>query len=637
MTKTTQARNDRAGAHPDDLFRLFVESSLTGVYLIQDNLFRYVNRAFAEIFGWEVGEIVDKLGPMELTAPEDRDLVAENIRERVEGEIPELRYSFRGLRKDGKRLHIEVLGSSVNHMNRPAIIGTLIDNTEKVTAAERYRRFFDEDIAAHYITAPDGAILECNDTFARLFGFASKAEILGTNAESLFPMPRERERFIERIKEGRRIERHEAEYVRRDGKRVYVVENAVGEFDLAGNLTSIRGYLVDETKERRLEGQLYQSQKLETLGTLVGGIAHDFNNILGVIVGHVGLMENKRSSDPEKFSRSLEAVGKAANRGANMVRQLLTFARKVEVMTESVRIGDIIEEVAGLLKEAFPEKIAFSVTVEPGIPSILADQNQLYQVFLNLCVNARDAMPAGGTISMNASVVRRSFLNGRFKEVDSEEYVLVKVSDEGVGMDKETASHVFEPFFTTKKQGQGTGLGLAVVYGIVKAHSGFIDVESEKDKGTTFSLYFPIPPEAIEAPAAAPEESENVMGRGETILVVEDERPLREFAETALRDNGYEVLSAAGGAGGVEIYGRRGADIDLVLVDMGLPGMTGSEVLAALRKLNPQVKVIATSGYLEPEVKTEIFAAGAVDFLAKPYHVIELLGKINKALRPEGR
>ena len=622
--------------HFSDLFHLLVESSLTGVYLIQDGLFRYVNRSFAEIFGFRVDEIIDKLGPIDLTALEDRGRVADNIRRRVEGETPEMRYSFSGLARDGRRLHIEVLGSSVVYKDRPGIIGSLVDNTEKVAAAERYQRFFDEDIAAHYITTPDGTITDCNDAFARLLGFGSKKEMNGIKAESFFPMPQERERFIQLIRENKRLEHHQAEYVRRDGKRIYVLENAVGEFDPPGDLISIRGYLVDETKERRLEGQLYQSQKLENLGTLVGGIAHDFNNILGVIIGHVGLMKEKQGSDPVRVSKSLEAVSKAANRGANTVRQLLTFARKVDIVTESVRIGDIIEEVIALLREAFPEKVVFSVKVEPGIPSIHADPNQLHQVFLNLCVNARDAMPGGGTISIIASKIHRSLLNGQPKEAESEEYLMVKVSDSGTGMDKRTMARIFEPFFTTKKQGQGTGLGLSVVYGIVKAHRGFIDVESEVNRGTTFSLYFPIPREAVEFPPAAPQEIENVKGSGETILVAEDEEPLRDIVETWLRDYGYTVLSAADGETVVELYKKHRGKIRLVLLDMGLPKMAGAEVFDELKKLNPEVKIIAVSGYLEPEIKREIFNAGAADFLSKPYQLIELMNKIGRILKPEG-
>ncbi len=635
MKKERLPGSDRDGVDLEGLFRLLVESSIMGVYLIQDNLFRYVNRAFAEIFGREVGEIVDRLGPLELTAPEDRDFVAENIRQRVRGEISELRYSFHGLRKDGRRLHVEVLGSSVRYENRPAIIGTLIDNTESVAAAERYRRFFDEDIAAHYMTTPDGMILDCNGAFARLFGFSSKEEILEINATSLFPMPGGRDRFINLIKENGRIERHEAEYVRRDGKKLYVVENAVGEFDATGNLVSIRGYLVDESNEKRLEGQLYQSQKLESLGTLVGGIAHDFNNILGVIVGHLGLLETRRS-DPVKFAKSIEPIDKAARRGANMVRQLLTFARKVEIITESVRVGEIIEELVALLKETFPEKIVFSVQADQRLPSIHADPNQLHQVLLNLCVNARDAMLGGGTITITASRVDRSILSGRFREVEAEEYVLLKVSDTGTGMDTETLDHIFEPFFTTKNQGQGTGLGLPVVYGIMKAHHGFIDVDSKVGRGTTFSLYFPIPMQVVEAPVIPSGEMEIVRGRGETVLVVEDEEPLREFVVSVLGDNGYAVLPAADGAEALEVYRRHRDGVALVLLDMGLPKMTGAEVLAELRKINPGVKVIAASGYLEPEMKAGIFEAGAADFLPKPYRIVELLGKITMALKPKG-
>ncbi len=621
-----------------DNFRLLAESSLTGVYMIHENLFHYVNPSFAKIFGYEVEEIVGNLGPMDLTAPEDRDLVAQNILKQVEGEIPGLRYSYRGLRKDGPRVHVEVHGSTIRYKSGHAIIGTLIDNTERAKAQEelreaeaRYRRFFEEDIAANYITTPAGAILDCNDAFMHLFGFASKEELLKVNAASQFPMPRQRERFVELIREEKRLERHRAEYLRRDGKKIYVIENAIGEFDSAGNLTSIEGQLIDESNERQLEGELYQSQRLETIGALVGGIAHDFNNILGVIIGHVGLIE-KRRSDPERFLKSMDAVHKATERGAHLTKQLLTFARKVEFVTESVRVNDIAEEIVALLKGTFPEKIIFSIQLDPGLPSIHADSNQLHQVLLNLCVNARDAMTEGGVLMIASSKVNCRVLNGRFHNVEAEEYVLLKVTDTGVGIDKETLSHIFEPFFTTKKGERGTGLGLSVVYGIMQAHHGFIDVQSEVGHGTKFSLYFPIPPQVVEAPPVPLRAVEELKGHGEMILAAEDEKPLIDFVRTTLEDNGYRVLLAADGSEAIKLYRKHRSEISLVLLDMGLPQMSGSEVISELKILNPAVKVIVTSGYLEPDLKKSVFEAGANGFLPKPFLGSELLEGIYRVL-----
>lgn len=364
---------------------------------------------------------------------------------------------------------------------------------------------------------------------------------------------------------------------------------------------------------------------------MVGGIAHDFNNILSVIVGHTALMQKWRPS-PERFAKSFEAVTKATERGAGIVKQLLTFARKVEVVTESVKIGDAIEELVTLLKETFPEKITFRVEVDPNIPSIHADSNQIHQVLLNLCVNARDAMPKGGTIEIIAGSVDRGVLNGRFKEVESDRYVLVKIADTGTGMDKETLHRIFDPFFTTKKGGRGTGLGLSVVYGIMKAHHGFIDVKTKPGEGTTFLLYLPMPVQAVEPPKGTKTREEFPRGRGEVILAIEDEEAIRDFLKTFLEDTGYNLLPAADGIKGLLEYKEHMKEVSLVILDMGLPEMTGAEVLAELKMLDPNVKVIIASGYLEPEVKADALEMGAVDFLPKPYMVEDLLAKIHSVL-----
>ncbi len=640
MKRTENTESKGSEILPDAFYRLLVESSTGGTFMVEDGLFRFVNEALARMFGYEVADIVGKLGPADLANGGDGEKLTESMNLCLKGDISEFWQAFGGLKKDREFVSADMHGSPVSYEGRVVIMGAVVDNTNYSRADEilkdslrRYRSFFDEDIAPHYVTTADGAIIDCNNAFARLFGFSSKEEALAANASSVFPVPGDRAKFVGLVRENKKLSEHRTEYVRRDGKRVYVNENAVGEFDASGNLIGIRGYILDETNEKRLEGELFQSQRLETLGTLVGGIAHDFNNILSVIVGHVSIMERWRQS-PERFSKSFEAINKASERGAHIVRQLLTFARKVEIITESVRVGDIIEELVALLKETFPERIVFAVQADQGLPSIHADPNQLHQVFLNLCVNARDAMPGGGTISIVAKNVGHEVLNGRFREVETDRYVLVKVADTGTGMDKDTISHIFEPFFTTKKAGRGTGLGLAVVYGIMKAHRGFVDVKSEVGQGTTFFLYFPIPPQAIITPTERKEKVESSGGHGEIILAIEDEEPLRDFLKTFLEDSGYKVILAADGLKGLLAYRDHMNEVNLVILDMGLPEMSGSEVLVELKILNPGVKVILASGYLEPELKADAFEAGALDFLPKPYRVEELLEKVHRALAP---
>lgn len=413
---------------------------------------------------------------------------------------------------------------------------------------------------------------------------------------------------------------------------MYVKESTVVKFEPSESPTQASRHLANETSGRQLEEQLLQSQRLEALGTLVGGIAHDFNNILNVISGHVSLMERWREN-PERFKKSFEAVNKATKRGAQTARQLLTSSRKVEVVTEQVRIGDVIEELVRLLREIFPEKIVFNMEIENNIPIIPADSNRIHQALLNLCMNASDAIQKDGTISIVAKNVGRGVLKERFREIESDQYVQVKVSDSGSGIDKETLSHIFEPFFTTKKDGRGTGLGLWVVNWIIKAHNGFIDVESKVGHGTTFSLYFPILPQILDA---VPEEKKKIelpKGHGEVILAIEDEEPLREFLKAILEESGYKVLLASDGTEGLEAYTDHQNEIDLVLLDMGLPELSGAEVLARLVLLNPHVKVISSSGYVQPEVRADAFEIGALEFLPKPYLPEELLVTVNRILQ----
>ena len=433
------------------------------------------------------------------------------------------------------------------------------------------------------------------------------------------------------IKGRKRVRVQKEEHVSPEDKRIYVKDNPAGKSNPAVNPTHAGARRSDETVERQFEEQLFQSQRLEGLGTLVGGIAHDFNNILNVITGHVSLMERWRTN-PERFDKSFEAVKKATERGAGMARQLLTFARKVEVVTGWVEIGGVIREIVELLKATFPEKIVFEVKIEPDVPAIPADSNQIHQSLLNLCVNARDAMLKGGTITIAVKKIGRRNLKDHFPEVEADQYVEVTVSDTGSGMGDDIMGHIFEPFFTTKG-GRGTGLGLSVVYGIMKAHNGFIDVESTVGQGTTFYLYFPVVVRTTETLTDEKETGESPSGHGEVILAIEDEEPLRDFLKTILEESGYKVLLASDGMRGLETYRDHMNEISLVLLDMGLPEMSGSEVLAGLLLLNPHVKVISASGYLEPEVKTDAYEIGALDFLPKPYLLDELLMKVHRALQ----
>jgi CheY-like chemotaxis protein len=336
--------------------------------------------------------------------------------------------------------------------------------------------------------------------------------------------------------------------------------------------------------------------------------------------------------EQQKLHERLAAIAKAAERGAGLVRQLLTFARKTDIRMEPISVNDSVSEVSKLLAETFPKTITMTTKLEPGLPAITADANQIHQVLVNLCVNARDAMPGGGELSLTTRLVSGEFVRPKFFKAHAREYIQITVADTGAGMDETTRSRIFEPFFTTKAIGKGTGLGLAVVFGIMESHDGFVDVNSEVGRGSSFDLYFPVETRIIDSPERDDGDRNAIAGGSETILLVEDEIDLRDMVKSVLTDKGYNVLTATDGIEAVEIYAKHWKGIDLVFTDVGLPKLDGKEMLARMRALNTNVKVVVASGYVEPEVKSSLLISGAKDFLQKPYKPHEVLKAVRTVL-----
>jgi two-component system, cell cycle sensor histidine kinase and response regulator CckA len=387
----------------------------------------------------------------------------------------------------------------------------------------------------------------------------------------------------------------------------------------------------DITEQKKLQQELTQSQKLLSIGTMAGGIAHDFNNILGIIIGYTSILQSNKTN-PEKFSEGINAIKQTVDRGAGLVRQILTFARKTDISFEPLSVPDLVKEIVSMLQQTFPKIITFKTSFEESLPYINADHSQMHQALLNLCVNARDAMPDGGEISVHTKVVNLQDLKSRFSSANNEWYICLNISDTGTGIDESVRSQIFDPFFTTKDKGKGTGLGLSVVYGIVQAHNGFIDVVSAVGSGTTFCLYFPVPIESIDPQNSQEKEKEQIVGGTETILVVEDETLLLDMMQVLLESNGYTVFTAKDGEEAVNIYARHAKEIDLVITDMGLPKLTGIAEFEKLKGIRPDVKIIFASGYFEPDSKAALESAGAKGFLQKPYVIEDALIKIRRAL-----
>ncbi len=379
-----------------------------------------------------------------------------------------------------------------------------------------------------------------------------------------------------------------------------------------------------KSKNADMEERLQQAQRLEAVGTLAGGVAHDFNNILTIIKGYTSLlpMEHRR---PDRVLEIGATIDRAAQRGSELVSQLLAFARKSDGSFTSTDINHRIQEIGTMLRETFPRNLAFEFQLDKALPEILADPGQVERVLVNLATNARDAMPNGGKIIFATSQVHGEKVFPHSPEAASHNYLRLQVTDTGEGMDEATRQHIFEPFFTTKPKGKGTGLGMPVVYGLMQSHNGLVDVWSEPGKGTRISLFFPIPT-ADELPRVEQtSESPKIVGGTETVLVVDDEADVSYLLEVILQTHGYQVLSARSAEQALEIFQERSDEIDLLFSDLGLPKLDGFDLSDRLKELKPGLKTILASGYTDSSIKTRMVERKIDGFIPKPYNLSVML------------
>ncbi|MEO6244741.1 MAG: PAS domain S-box protein [Opitutaceae bacterium] len=414
--------------------------------------------------------------------------------------------------------------------------------------------------------------------------------------------------------------RGELTTTRRDGSTVWESVKVSCIRSAAGETTNLLCLREDITERKRLEHELRQAHKMESLGTLAGGIAHDFNNLLAIINGYAEICEQS-PTDPVVLKKSLREIHRASERASGLVRQILSFSRKAEVRFSPVDLNQLVRDLVALLAETFPRMVVFQQTLHEGLSALLADQNQLQQIVLNLCVNARDAMPSGGTIAMTTSRVAGTAL--RHLGADATRiYACLAVGDTGTGMSAEVRQHIFEPFFTTKQGHQGTGLGLAVVYDIVVAHHGYIEVDSTLGAGSVFRVYLPLADIAVSVPP--PTGSSEFPSGTESLLVVDDEAPLRELLAGALAPKGYSITTAADGIEAINLISDPARLFDAVLLDLNMPGATGVDVLRVIRICRPKLRVIVLSGHLTIEARLELEKSGQRCFIQKPYRLDDL-------------
>ncbi|MBD2311718.1 response regulator [Desertifilum sp. FACHB-1129] len=395
-----------------------------------------------------------------------------------------------------------------------------------------------------------------------------------------------------------------------------------------GNPLQMTGIHMDITEKKQLEAQFLRAQRLESLGTLASGIAHDLNNILTPILTGVQLLQLKFPYLNDQTQQMLKMLETSAQRGAQLIRQILSFARSVEGKRVSLQIHHLLIEIETIIQQTLPKSIEIQIDSAADLWTVSGDATQLHQVLMNLCVNARDAMPNGGTLSMTARNLILDESSAR-KHLDAKvgPYVRVTISDTGIGIPQEIQERIFDPFFTTKEVGKGTGLGLSAVLGIIKSHGGFVDVQSEVNQGSQFHLYLPASQSAAIPPA---DELEPLLGQQELILVVDDEAMICETTKTILEAYNYQVLTANDGVEAIALYAEHQEEIYCVLMDIMMPLMDGPSILPLLRRLNPDVYAIAMSGLNSKEAVKQLQQLGFQDFLPKPFSTQDLLQALHQ-------
>lgn len=508
------------------------------------------------------------------------------------------------------------------------------DITERKRGEEQIREqaaLLDQAQDAILVRDLNHNILFWNKGAERIYGWTAE-EALGKNVVDLLLKERSTQ-----FEEARQAVLEAGEWsgeihqFRRDGAEITVESRWTLVRDDLGTPTSILVINTDVTNRKLMESQFLRAQRMESIGTLAGGIAHDLNNVLSPILMAIDMLQLKTTDEASK--KWLEVLRTNAERGGNMVRQVLSFARGVEGERVALQPKHLIKEIAKILRETFPKSVEINCHLPDDLWIISADATQMHQVLMNLCVNARDAMPEGGSISISAenTAVDENYARMHL-EAKPGRFVLITVSDTGPGIPPEIQSRIFEPFFTTKEMTKGTGLGLSTALTIVKSHGGFINVYSELHKGTQFSLYLPAldSPRAVEAGAL---QTDLPLGNGELILVVDDEESIREITRGTLETFGYNVLTASDGTEAIALYADRKNEVAVVLTDMMMPFMDGPATIRALQKMNPDVKIIAASGLTAGHKAGEASLAGVQMFLNKPYTAEKLLVSLAKVLK----
>ena len=600
-------------------------------------VFRYVNKALARKLDYSPEELINKKSFVEVLTPESLEVVRQRYEARLRGENVPSHYEISAITKNGDRVVFEAYIQFVLYEGKPATMGFYIDITQRKLMEEEIRSNLQTQreliTALNYapevilITDSRGVIRYVNPAFEKVTGYTFH-EVVGKKP-SILKSGEHDEKFYKEfwrtISSGKKWE---GRFInkRKDGT-LYIDRTVVAPvFNEIGNIVSYISIKRDITQEEKFREQILQAQKMDALGAMAGGVAHDFNNILGGILGYVEVLRIKYKDD-SYIQNTLRAIEKAGDKAKDLIDKLLSFSRKEKDAQKVIDINVLIKDVIDMLSRTMPKNIEIDTDLDESTPLyVKANPTQIEQVLMNICINAFQAMKDKGGelfISTRNFFPDEDFLSSHYG-FTQKEYVLISISDTGCGMDDETKKRIFEPFFTTKEE--GTGLGLFVSYSIIENHGGKIFVYSEEGEGTTFNIYLPIEKNADASESSRKEDV--VEGKG-TILVIDDEVIIREMLSDALDILGYDSIFAKDGQEGIEKFKENADNIDLVVIDMNMPGLTGKEVIKAIRDIKPDVKAILVSGFGLNGMLKDIIQGGFGAFLHKPF----TLGEFSEALK----
>ncbi|NNL77513.1 MAG: PAS domain S-box protein [Desulfobacterales bacterium] len=617
-------------------YRSILESAPDSITMIRisDGCYVQVNECFLQLTGYSRKEALGRT-PFDLEIffnSSDWEYLINILKEK--GKINDLDIKLRS--RTGKIIDTLFSARTLRYRGEDCLITIITDITNRKQAERelqesknRYKTLtYNLNVGVYRTTSGSEAkFIEANPALVKMFLYQDRHEFLAPRVADLYQNPDDRKIFIEKLLKTGFVRNEELNLKRKDGSLFIGSVSSVVVKDKDGNVKYHDGIIEDVSERKRLESQIQQVEKMEAIGTLAGGIAHDFNNLLMAIQGNVSLMIYDLDS-ADRHYQYLRNIETSVTSGAKLTKQLLGYARKGKYQNKSINLNKLVKETLDTFGRTRKD-ITIHYELSEDLFAILADQGQMEQVLLNFYVNAADAMPTGGELFLKTGNRTHADIRDSLYEPESGSYVELVITDTGSGMDKKTQERIFEPFFTTKEMGRGTGLGLASVFGIIKGHGGYIDVKSQVRHGTTFKVYLPASGQtAVKATKSACRINN---GNG-TILLVDDEEIVLAAGSKILERLGYTVLEAKGGQEAVEVYEENRNKIDMVILDMIMPVMGGGEVFDKMKELDPNVRVLLSSGYSIDGQATEIMKRGCEDFLQKPFNVKKLSEKLNSFL-----